>query len=94
MKTTSIIVLSGLLLCGCSSMPGSSSAERLFLAEHPNATILSVTKSDEYEPHDATRCYADFGFVYRNEDGTEHEDVLHYKRSAHGWYLAKRDQIK
>jgi hypothetical protein len=89
---TAVLLVS--LFTGCSSMPGSSAAERRFLSEHPNATVLSETKNDEFEPHDATRCFADFGFVYRNADGTEHEEVLHYKRSTHGWYLAKNEQIR
>ena len=94
MKITSIIFLLGLLFCGCSSMPGSSSAERLFLSEHTNATILSTNRDDAFYPNDATRSFVDIGFVYRNADGTEHEEVLHYKRSTHGWYLAKKEQIR
>ena len=87
-------ILFPIFFCGCSSVPGSSSAQERFLREHPNAMILSVTKNDEFEPHDATRCYADFGFVYRNADGTEHEEVWHYNRSTHGWYLVKKEQTR
>ena len=96
MKTTSIIVLSGLLLCGCSSVgPGSPSEKRRFLSEHPNVTILAMTNNDASE-HSQTgiRRYADWGFVYRNADGTEHEEVWHYNYSNHGWHLAKKEQIR
>ena len=93
MKTTSIIVLSGLFLCGCSSLPGNS-AQKQFRREHPNATILSTTRDDAFYPNDAARSFMDIGFVYQNADGTEHEQVLHYKRSTHGWYLKKKDQIR
>ena len=94
MKTTSIIVLSGLLLCGCSSLPGNSSAQEQFRRDHPNATILSTTRDDAFYPNDVARSSMDIGFVYRNADGTEHEEVLHYKRSTHGWYLEKAEQIR
>jgi hypothetical protein len=93
MNTASIIVLSGLLLCGCSSLPGNSAQEQ-FRREHPDATILSTNRNDAFYPNDATRSFLDIGFVYVNADGTEHEEVLHYKRSTHGWYLAKTDQIR
>ena len=89
-----ICILFPIILCGCSSMPGSLSAQERLLRDHPNATILSMTRNDEYEPDNADRCFVDFGFLYRNVDGTEHEEVLHYKRSAHGWYLATTEQIR
>jgi hypothetical protein len=94
MKNTFTILVSGLLLCGCCSMTNGSSAERLFLSEHPNATILSMTRNDEVAPNDPTRSFVDIGFVYRNPDATEHEEVLHYKHSTHGWYLAKKEQLR
>lgn len=94
MKITSIIILLGLACCGCSSMTSGSSAERQFLGEHPKATILSRSRNDEFEPNDPDQSFADFGFVYQDTDGTVHEEVLHYKHSTHGWYLAKIDQLR
>jgi hypothetical protein len=94
LKITSIMVLSGLLLCGCRSLPGNSSTQEQFCREHPDATILSTTRNDAFYPNDAARSFMDIGFVYRDADGTEHEEVLHYKRSAHGWYLEKKEQIR
>jgi uncharacterized protein YcfL len=94
MKTSLIVILAVFLifLCGCSSVPGSCSVQKRFLREHPNATILSVTTNDEFvhHAHAPTRCYADFGFVYRNADGAEHEEVWHYNRST----LVKKEQIR
>jgi hypothetical protein len=94
MKTTFIIILSGLLLCGCSSFPGNSSAQEQFHREHPDSAILSTTRNDALYPNDAARSFMDIGFEYRNADGTEHEEVFHYKRSTHGWYLEKSEQIR
>ena len=94
MKTLLSLVLLSLLLIGCSSMPGTSSAQKQFFCEHPDVTILSMTRDDAFYPHDAARSFVDIGFVYRNADGAGHEEVLHYKRSSHGWHLEKKEQIR
>jgi hypothetical protein len=97
MKTTTstLALIAAAVLAGCSTLPGSSAAQRRFLSEHPNATILSVTKNDALEHSSSeTRHYADFGFVYRNPDGTEHEEIWHYNHSIRGWYLVKKDQTR
>jgi hypothetical protein len=74
-------------------LPGNS-AQKQFRREHPNATILSTNRDDAYYSNDAARSFMDVGFVYRDPDGTEHQEVLHYKRSTHGWYLEKTEQIR
>jgi DNA-binding transcriptional LysR family regulator len=84
-----------IFLCGCSTLPGSSAVQRRFLSEHPGVTILSVTSNDAVAHyHDTTQGHADFSFVYRNADGTEHEEVWHYELSKHSWHLVKKQQIR
>jgi hypothetical protein len=97
MKTiTSLLALiAAAVLAGCSTLPGSSAAERRFRSEHPDVTILSVKKSDAVEHYGgATHGHADFSFVYRSADGTEHEQVWHYELSEHSWSLVKKEQIR
>ena len=61
-----------------------------FLREHPGATILSTTSNDAID----TPGPRNIGFVYRNADGTEHQDIWHFGYSDHGWRPVKKEQIR
>jgi hypothetical protein len=66
-----------------------------FLREHPNVTILSESTNNGMErSYNVTRYFSDYGFVYRNAHGTEHEEVWHYNRSGHDRPIVKKEQIR
>jgi hypothetical protein len=50
-----------------------------------------MTNNDE---RSGNRGYADWSFVYRDTDGTEHEEVWHYNYSKGGWHFVKKEQIR
>ncbi len=90
-----IYILLPILLCGCRALPNGSSVQHQFLREHPDVAISSQYTSDETNhSRNGTRYYAEFGVVYRNANGTEHEEVWRYNRSSHSRYVLKKEQIR
>jgi len=94
-----LFILLPAILCGCGSLPRSWSAFDQFRREHPDTTILTMTKREVIDPANTppqwvTRRYADFIFVYQSADGTEHEEIWRYNHSIHGWYFEKKEQTR
>lgn len=91
-RTRCFLIL--LLVSGCATSPGMSSAQHRFRKEHPGAEILAQTANDVtehtgYWPRSTTRRYADYRFRYRGADGVEHEEAWHYEYLNHGWSVQK-----
>jgi len=87
-----IYILFPIFLSGCGSF---QSVQSHFSHEHPGATILSQTSDDAIEHQRGTTTgHRDIGFVYRDADGTEHQEVWHYTYSNHGWQFVKKEQIR
>lgn len=83
-----ILTLALVSLAGC-QLPSIENAQRVFIHEHPTATVLGM--SEQLTNH----FYAQFHIYYMMPgDSVEHEDVWYYHHAAEAWVSGKKESVR